>query len=770
MTDRKLTCLDLFSGAGGLSRGFYDAGYDVVLGVDFDEAALKTFKANHGSAEAMKLDLFDHSNIDVIIEFLEKRNIKLDVLVGGPPCQGFSVAGPRDMNDKRNTLYTAMVKLAERVKPQAVILENVPGMIQTNEGIGAKRVVEDFAKIGYKMVAKLLYAPEYGIPQIRKRVFFVGLREGIEEFRFPEGTVKKEDFITCEQAIADLPSLQTETGEIIYGEDEQNYVTAPQNEYQKRMRKNSTAVRNHIGSIPIDKTKYMISLVPEGKNYKALPPEYAGLYKYHEALTRYHSKKPSLTINTGHRSHFHYKWNRIPTVRESARLQSFPDDFIFYGNKSEQYRQVGNAVPPMLGQVVAEALKPYLKEKSTKKYKMMDLFAGCGGLEDGFLQTGKYEDVAAVEWLKPQVDTLIKRLKKKWKAENAEDRVMHFDIQREEELFHGWKDAEFGQNAGLDYYVNEAGGIDIIIGGPPCQAYSVAGRVRDENGMKDDYRNYLFEHYLNVVDRYRPKLFVFENVPGILSAAPDGTPITDLIKAGFNKIGYEIINDLKLAKVNASDYSVPQNRERMIIVGIDSRKYENAQELLFSFYFGILPQFRGERKITVKEAIGDLPKCNPLFDQENHRKRRSHTTPECNITWHKPRYHNLRDMDTFRLLAEDIESGRREYDSKKISELYEKKIGSKSPIHRYHVLEPDLPSTTIIAHLYKDGNRFIHYDSSQSRSITVREAARLQSFDDDFEFVGSQGNAYQMIGNAVPPKLAKAVGYAIAKLLEMMGE
>lgn len=113
--------LDLFSGAGGLSRGFYDAGYDVVLGVDFDEAALKTFKANHGKAEAMKLDLFDHSNIDVIINFLKEKDIKLDVLVGGPPCQGFSVAGPRDMNDKRNMLYTAMVELAERVKPQVVV-------------------------------------------------------------------------------------------------------------------------------------------------------------------------------------------------------------------------------------------------------------------------------------------------------------------------------------------------------------------------------------------------------------------------------------------------------------------------------------------------------------------------------------------------------------------------------------------------------------------------------------------------------------------------
>lgn len=354
--------LDLFSGAGGLSRGFYDAGYDVVLGVDFDEAALKTFKANHGGAEAMKLDLFDHSNIDTIIDFLKEKNIKLDVLVGGPPCQGFSVAGPRDMNDKRNTLYTAMVELAERVKPQVVVLENVPGMVQTNGGIGANRVVEDFAKIGYRMVPKLLYAPDYGLPQIRKRVFFVGLRDSEKDFEFPEPIVNKKNYVTCEEAIGDLPSLQTADGEIIYGEEIQDYICPAQNAYQRKMRARSEKVRNHIGSIPIKKTKHMISLVPEGKNYKALPEEYQGIYKYHEALTRYHSKKPSNTINTGHRSHFHYKWNRIPTVRESARLQSFPDDFIFYGNKSQQYRQVGNAVPPMLGQVVAEALLPYLKD------------------------------------------------------------------------------------------------------------------------------------------------------------------------------------------------------------------------------------------------------------------------------------------------------------------------------------------------------------------------------------------------------------------------
>ncbi len=356
-----LTCIDLFCGCGGLSRGFMDAGYNVLLGIDFDEAALNSFEKNHGNAKALKLDLFNHDNIKVITDYLKENNQSLDVLIGGPPCQGFSIAGPRDMNDKRNMLYSAMVKLADSAKPRAVLLENVPGMLQTNDGIGAKRIIEDFAKIGYKMVPKLLYAPDYGIPQIRKRVFFVGLRDSSKTFEFPAATVKKENYVTCEQAIGDLPALEG-----IYGDEIQQYPCSPQSEYQKMMRKNSKEIHNHIGTIHDEKTLKFLAMVPEGKNYKALPKEYEGIYKYHEALTRYHSKKPSPTINTCHRSHFHYKYLRIPTVRESARLQSFPDDFIFYGTKAQQYRQVGNAVPPMLGKVVAEQLKKYLETKDGK--------------------------------------------------------------------------------------------------------------------------------------------------------------------------------------------------------------------------------------------------------------------------------------------------------------------------------------------------------------------------------------------------------------------
>lgn len=351
----KYKVIDLFSGAGGLSKGFLDAGYDIKLGIDFDEKALLTFSKNHGDTKALKLDLFDLNNINIIKKKFEEKNDKLDVLVGGPPCQGFSLAGKREENDKRNKLYTAMLEMAKKLLPRAVVLENVPGILTLYDGKVKERIFKDFKKLGYSMNVQILYAPDYGIPQIRKRAFFVGLLDSNKKFQFPEPILKKEEYITCEEAIGDLPELDG-----IYGDEVQEYVKKAETDYQRDMRNGMTKIYNHIGTIHSEKTIKMIKLVPEGKNYKSLPKEYQGLYKYNEALTRYHSKKPSLTINTGHRSHFHYKYNRIPTVRESARLQSFPDDFIFYGNKSEQYKQVGNAVPPKLGYVIAKKLKKYL--------------------------------------------------------------------------------------------------------------------------------------------------------------------------------------------------------------------------------------------------------------------------------------------------------------------------------------------------------------------------------------------------------------------------
>lgn len=404
-----------------------------------------------------------------------------------------------------------------------------------------------------------------------------------------------------------------------------------------------------------------------------------------------------------------------------------------------------------------------------QKYKFIDLFAGCGGLEDGFMQTGDYECISSVEWLKPQVDTLRHRLKNKYNILDADESVLHFDIQREDELFNGWSnDENFGSSLGLDHYVKKSNGVDLIIGGPPCQAYSIAGRVRDENGMRNDYRNYLFEHYLSVVKRYKPKVFVFENVPGILSAKPNDKKIIEIIEEDFKKSGYIISNKIqKYGVVDASKYGVPQRRKRVILLGVrkDLDSLDSIYDKIDDFYNVILPKYQ-QKEVTVGEAIDDLPKISPIWDEKKRTNKKAYTYQE-GINWHIPRYHNLRDMDIYKMLAEDIETGEKKYtNAAAITKIYEQKVGSKSPIHRYHVLRKDEPSTTIIAHLYKDGNRFIHYDSSQARSITPREAARLQSFDDDFNFIGSQGSVYQMIGNAVPPKLALAIGKAVKEFLD----
>lgn len=405
-----------------------------------------------------------------------------------------------------------------------------------------------------------------------------------------------------------------------------------------------------------------------------------------------------------------------------------------------------------------------------KKIKSIDLFAGCGGLMDGFEQSGKYETLGAVEWEKEPCKNLKNRLKDKWGYDNPEHIVLQFDIQRTEELFNGWEnDKNYGSSEGLDKLIEEGDGLDIIIGGPPCQAYSIAGRIRDEHGMRNDYRNYLFESYLTVVERYKPMLFVFENVPGILSAKPGDRLIIDIIKEKFLETGYYILPDLKEAVIDFTEYGVPQNRKRIIIIGLNLEYFgrEKCEEMAVRFYNEYLPKYKTERKMTVREAIGDLPALYPLgHDEKYEGKRISHSIPFPFIPNHIARWQNERDIGIFKLLTEDIESGRNEYSSAEaLKRLYTEKTGKISNVHKYHVIRWDAPSNLIPAHLYKDGLRHIHPDPRQSRTITPREAARLQTFDDDYIFYGSNAEIYKMIGNAVPPKFAGKLADAVADML-----
>ena len=205
----------------------------------------------------------------------------------------------------------------------------------------------------------------------------------------------------------------------------------------------------------------------------------------------------------------------------------------------------------------------------------IDLFAGCGGLTEGFKQNGNYNMIACVEWDKIPYNVLYHRLKTKWNYKDIDKRVLRYDIQKTSNLLNGWDD-EYGKSEGLNKLVSSYGGnVDLIIGGPPCQAYSVAGRIRDENGMKDDYRNYLYEHYIEIVEHFAPKAFIFENVPGMLSAKPgDGNErIIDQVRKQFTKIGYSLVDNIDNTVIDFTEYGVPQKRKRLIILGLKEKSF-----------------------------------------------------------------------------------------------------------------------------------------------------------------------------------------------------
>lgn len=350
-----MNAIDLFAGCGGLSKGFMDAGFDIIVGVDNDQAALNTFALNHNGAIPMNADLSKQETFDEIKRIAGDRTI--DVIIAGPPCQGFSLTGPRNFDDARNKLYLAVIEMVKQYQPKGFIIENVPGMATLYDGQIKDEILRRFRNLGYNIECKILCAADYGVPQMRKRLVFMGVRSDIGAPVFPAPYFSPEEYRTCRDALSDLPSRET-----ALGEEEDVYTSEPLTAYQRLMRGNCTVLHNHVATNHTQMVKDTIALVPEGGNYKDLPPGWGESRKFNEAWTRYHGDRPSKTIDTGHRNHFHYQYNRVPTIRENARLQSFPDDFVFTGTRTQQNRQVGNAVPPLLGYALGKALLSIISE------------------------------------------------------------------------------------------------------------------------------------------------------------------------------------------------------------------------------------------------------------------------------------------------------------------------------------------------------------------------------------------------------------------------
>lgn len=411
----------------------------------------------------------------------------------------------------------------------------------------------------------------------------------------------------------------------------------------------------------------------------------------------------------------------------------------------------------------------------SNKLTYIEIFSGCNGLSEGFKLSKGYEGLAHVEWEIPMVETSRKRLSDKWgysKLE-AKKRVIHFDVQKTDELIKGNWDSDTKKlyestnhdlviKSGIDGIIGNKK-VDLIIGGPPCTSYSIAGRAKNKVNSENDYRNFLFESFVKVVDHYQPKIFVFENVPGLLSSKPGGKLVTERIYEAFKEIGYEIRkpNDMKKSIYNSKYFGVPQDRKRVIIFGTRVKSKVNLEEL-----YSTLDKFIDKENIkTVRDAISDLPRLVPMSNPTKvNSKVLSHKNEsKILIENHIPRFHNQRDIQIFK---EWVKNNLNKKTTEEKIAFYKKAVGKISNHAKYRNIEWDKPSPTIVSHLCKDGLMFIHPDSTQARSITVKEAARLMSFPDDYDFVGSLGYKYKMIGNAVPPLMAEKISKAILKILK----
>lgn len=402
-----------------------------------------------------------------------------------------------------------------------------------------------------------------------------------------------------------------------------------------------------------------------------------------------------------------------------------------------------------------------MPNKKQDKLTFIDLFAGCGGLSEGFYRQG-FKALTHIEFDHYACKSLRARMKYYGYAEN-EISVLEKDITDDNIL------------ALIENEIKSQT-VDLLIGGPPCQAYSSLGRAKDENGMQDDPRNFLFESYEGILNHFKPKIFVFENVTGLLTAKLGNKKIVDII---LKKLGqeYKLLSDPNEMVLNSCDYGVPQVRKRIILIGVRKDIGLDPQEI----YNGIIkthhnPESSDNEKahrkkfVTVEDAISDLPslKAGQGEKKITHRVKKwnefleSIRTKNDNILLdHVARNHNDSDKKRYYAMSKNKWT---------FQDLLEKRpdlnhIKQRVFGNSYVVQFWDMPARTIIAHLYKDGNQFIHPDSKQERTLTPREAARLQSFPDDFVFEGSKTQQYKQIGNAVPPLMAEAIAKSIKKAL-----
>lgn len=350
-SDRAIRSIDLFCGIGGLTLGLKQAGVVCLGGTDVWEDAGETFRANLPEIPFALADITKVTTAG-LLSAINADTADIDLIVGGPPCQGFSTVGKRLIEDPRNSLWQHYLMTVEDIRPAYVIIENVEGLNVMQGGKVRDAIIGAFADIGYRMKSRVLVSAEYGVPQLRKRIVFFGWLPSLAEPQYPRPKLSRPEWVTVKDAIFDLPPLAS-------GEEAGEYGSAPQTPYQQRMRGGSKVVRNHAAANHPAHLVEILSHIPDGGNRKSIPENLQPKSGFHNSYARLASNKPAIAVTSNMRKPSsaratHPTQNRGLTVREGLRLQGFPDWFEVKGSRTSQYLQVGNAVPPILGAALGE--------------------------------------------------------------------------------------------------------------------------------------------------------------------------------------------------------------------------------------------------------------------------------------------------------------------------------------------------------------------------------------------------------------------------------
>ncbi len=700
----KYNFFSLFSGAGGFSIGFEESGFEFIGASDISIPSELTHKANWPNVPFIREDI-NRLTADKILELT--KGINPDILIGGPPCQGFSVMGDKNSSDPRNELFNSYLRIINELQPKCFMMENVKGFKTMYSGQFYRETINKIINLGYKCYSDVINAKNYGVAQSRERVIIFATKID-KNFKFPVNGLKKFKNLNSYKNVGDAIN---------------------------DLALKDSSFPNHIVLNHSEKVVKRYSLINEGG--KLPPPESLPIEirrkNFGSTYQRLNRNNYSITLVPGNNAFpVHPTLNRSITPREAARIQSFPDKIIFKGNRREQCILVGNAVAPLMSANLALKVSDHLNgneidsstilskftkpinSKLKKQLTFVDLFSGAGGITEGLLKSG-IKGVLSVDFDQDCVNT-------------------HKENHKDVPIIKGDLDNPETKDEVINFLSNKK--IDLVIGGPPCQGFSIFGKRRFVNSKNydptQDNRNSLVKNFWEYVEEIDPDWAIMENVPGFASLENGyylEESLKQIKKIGFRSFDYRVIN--------CANYGVPQKRKRFILIA--SKKLEFIPWPKPKYFQDPEDWQLSYRKVG--DVITDLGSEKTYSEKFNH----------------YPSNHSELISRRYSF----IEEGKKMDVNKLPPELRKAKNTGKlikNFSHVYRRLHRDEASITLVP-----GHNAFPIHPWLNRVITVREAARIQTFSDSTIFTGSSQKQTIQVGNAFPPLMACLFGEMIKR-------